>query len=252
MHFERMAGEYATARPPYPPALFDALAGLGVIGHRVRVLEVGAGSGLATADLVAAGCQVTAVEPGPRLAQLLRVAVPAATVVVTRLEDAELPGGSFDSAVAAMSLHWVDLQVGLPKLHRALRPGGWLAVWRTAFGDETVPTTPFRACVQRIVSARQAAAVEPAQLADGVRREERPTVEELTIAGWFTHVDTMRWQWSVELTTDQIHRLFSTFSNWTPAEASAAAAAADECGGPVTEHYASVLHVLRAAPPARR
>ena len=74
-------------------------------------------------------------------------------------------------------------------------------------------------------------------------------MEELTYGGWFAPVDTMRWRWSVDLTTEQIRRLFSTFSGWTPAEVEAAAAAADECGGKVTEHYNSVLHLLTATPP---
>jgi 16S rRNA A1518/A1519 N6-dimethyltransferase RsmA/KsgA/DIM1 with predicted DNA glycosylase/AP lyase activity len=43
-------------------------------------------------------------------------------------------------------------------------------------------------------------------------------------------------------------RLFSTFSSWTPAEIEAAATAADRCGGRVTEHYRSILHVLEATP----
>jgi len=64
MHFERMAAEYATARPPYPRAVFEALAERGVIGPGVRVLEVGAGSGLATADLVAAGGALMSPVPG--------------------------------------------------------------------------------------------------------------------------------------------------------------------------------------------
>jgi SAM-dependent methyltransferase len=65
-------------------------------------------------------------------------------VIVTRLEDATLPDGVFDSVVAATSMHWVDLHVGLPILHRVLRPGGWLAVWRTVFGDDTVSTPSGR------------------------------------------------------------------------------------------------------------
>ncbi|HEX2808320.1 MAG TPA: methyltransferase domain-containing protein [Kineosporiaceae bacterium] len=154
----------------------------------------------------------------------------------------DLPDGSFDSAVAATSMHWVDLRVGLPILHRALRPGGWLAVWRSVFGDDTV-TTPFRACVDRIVADRH---LSPET---AVPRAERPTMVELTYGGWFAPVDTMRWRWSVDLTTEQIRRLFSTFSDWTPAEVEAAAAAADECGGKVTEHCSSVLHVLTATLP---
>jgi SAM-dependent methyltransferase len=240
MHFERMAAEYATARPPYPRAIVEELSRRGVIGPGISVLEVGAGAGLATGDLMAAGSRVTALEPGERLAHLLMAGVPTATVVVTRLEEADLPDRVFDSAVAATSMHWVELQIGLPILHRALRPGGWLAVWRTVFGDDTV-TTPFREHVNRVVAARQALP-EPA-----APRDERPTMQELASGGWFAPVDTMRWRWSVDLTTEQIRRLFSTFSDWTPAEVEAAAAAADRCGGTVNEHYSSVLHLLKAS-----
>lgn len=240
MHFERMADEFARARPPYPRVVFETLADLGVIGPGVRVLEVGAGSGLATLDLLAAGSRVTALEPGERLARLLTEAAPAATVIVTRLEDADLPDAAFDSVVAATSLHWVDLQVGLPILHRALRPRGLMAVWRNVFGDETV-STPFRAQVERITAARD----DPGEQ---VSRDGHPTMHELVGQGWFTPLDTMSWRWSLDLTTQQVRSLFSTFSNWTPAEVETAATAADECGGWVTEHYRSVLHVLEATP----
>lgn len=239
-----MADDYATARPPYPAALFETLAAREVIGPGSDVLEIGAGAGLATRDLVASGSRVVAVEPGGRLAARLRQDVPAAEVIVARLEDAVLPAGAFDAAVAATSLHWVDLGIGLPVLHRALRPGGWLAVWRTRFGDDTVEAGPFRRRVDRIVAAR------PVAGRSGPDREARPTVEELTAGGWFSHVETMRWRWSSELSTAAIRTLFATFSDWSPAEVDAAAAAADECGGVVTEHRVLVLHLLRATGPS--
>ena len=48
----------------------------------------------------------------------------------------------------------------------------------------------------------------------------------------------------------QVRRLFRTFSDGSDAEVAAPGAAADELGGVVTEHYQSVLHLLRkAAPP---
>jgi hypothetical protein len=70
-------------------------------------------------------------------------------------------------------------------------------------------------------------------------------MEELTIGGWFEPVRTERWQWSIDLSTDQVRRLFKTFSNWTHAEVEAAAQAADDFGGLVTEHYQSLLHLVR-------
>ncbi|HET7725021.1 MAG TPA: class I SAM-dependent methyltransferase [Propionibacteriaceae bacterium] len=240
MHFERMADEYAVARPPYPTALYDRLVRLGVVRAGAEVLEVGAGAGLATGDLVALGAHVTALEPGERLAALLAQRVPEASVLVTTLEEADLLENAYDCAVAATSLHWVDLEVGLPVLHRALRPGGHLAVWRTMFGDPEAPRTRFREEVDKVVATR------PASPAPVGPREERPTVEELTSGGWFAHLDTCTWRWEVELSTLQVRRLYSTFSNWTTAEVDAVAEAADRCGGRVTERFVSVLHVLRA------
>jgi hypothetical protein len=46
------------------------------------------------------------------------------------------------------------------------------------------------------------------------------------------------------LSTDQVTRLFSTFSGWTDKEVAAIRVAADDCGGVVTEHYESLLHLL--------
>ncbi|WP_127479720.1 class I SAM-dependent methyltransferase [Nocardioides pantholopis] len=240
-HFERMAAEYARARPPYPPPLYEALSEVGVIGPGRRVLEVGAGAGLATRELARRGCAVVALEPGPELASLARRSVPDATVIEQRLEDADLPEHSFDSAVAATSLHWVDLTVGLPALHAALRPGGWLGVWRTIFGPEDV-VTDFRVRVGEIVARRDPAG------AGAPRPPERPTMEELAAGGWFEPVHTERWRWTIDLDTDQVRSLFRSFSDWTPAEAEEAARAVDELGGQVTEHYRSVLHLLRRTP----
>ena len=231
-----MAVDYAEARPPYPQRIFDTLQAAEVIGPGLRVLEIGAGAGLATKELASRGCEVVALEPGTQLIALLRDAVPGVEVLATRLEDAHLPDQTFDSVVAATSMHWVDLAVALPKVHAALRPGGCLAVWRTIFGDEDAETE-FRARVSQIVSQREGN--------DDASREHRPTMEELTAGDWFEPERTEHWRWSIELSTDRIRRLFATFSNWSPAEVVAATQAADDLGGSVTERYRSVLHLLR-------
>ena len=232
-----MAADYARARPPYPDAVFDTLQESGAIGRGVRVLEIGAGAGLATEQLLGRGSQVVALEPGPHLASLLTVAAPGAEVLPTTLEEAQLPEAGFDSVVAATALHWVDLALGLPKIHAALRPGGLLAVWRTVFGDDTV-TTEFRGRVDAIVAGRG----EPPSVRTA---EQRPTLEELSAEGWFEPVRSEHWRWSIDLGARQVGLLFATFSGWTPAEVAAVEEAARDLGGSVTEHYQTVLHVLR-------
>jgi SAM-dependent methyltransferase len=239
MHFERIARDYDSARPPYPPVLYETLRAAGVIGPHTRVLEVGAGTGLATREVVDSGSEVVALEPGPGLAELLGVHIPRASVVVSRLEDAELPACSFDSAIAATSMHWVNLSIALPKIHAALRPQGWLAVWRTIFGDDSIQT-PFRRRVDQIV-ARQTR-----EGAGMPRARGGPSMEELASGGWFEPVRSELWRWSVELSPDEVRQLFRTFSDWSGAGADLAAQAADDLGGQVTEHYQTVLHLLSA------
>lgn len=240
-HFDAHADAYDRGRPPYPAALWERLHDLGLLGPGVRVLELGAGTGKATGPLIEAGAAVLAVEPGERLAALLRSRWPQAEVLVGTAEGVDLAPGAFDLAVAATAVHWFDLGVVLPRVHRALAPGGHLAVWRNGYGDPEAPVTPFRERVGRIVATREAPA-------------RRPGPGELDDAGWadllaadglFRVVHRDRFRWAVDLGTDQVRDLFTTFSDWTPAEAEAAARAVADLGGTVREHYVTPLVVLR-------
>ncbi len=141
-HFEVHAEVYERARPPYPEALWARLRELGLLCPGTRVLELGAGTGQATEALLCAGASVFAVEPGAALAERLRRRLPEATVHVDTAETVALATASFDLAVAATAGHWFDLDVVLLKVHSALTPAGHFAVWRTAFGDPSVPLTP--------------------------------------------------------------------------------------------------------------
>lgn len=127
-HFESVAASYRAARPTYPSVLYETLDEQGAIGPGRRVLEIGAGTGEATGELVRRGSVVVAIEPGPELAARLRQACPEVRVLVSRVEDVDLVGHRFDSVVAATSMHWVDLPTMLPRLGQALEPGGLLAV----------------------------------------------------------------------------------------------------------------------------
>jgi SAM-dependent methyltransferase len=238
MHFDRMAGAYASARPPYPAELWQDVRADGRLVAGIRVLELGAGSGEATRELVAAGAEVVAVEPGANLAAILHESLPAVTVVRSRAEDLRVDDGAFDLAVAATSIHWMNLGIVLPILHRALARDGRLLVWRNVFGDADADTTAFRQAVHRIVQCRGSTRAGNAEDADA-------TAQRLADSGLFAVERIHRYRWSVELDADRIHALFSTFSEWAPSEVDEAAAAVDELGGTVTEHYASWLITAR-------
>ncbi|MFG3619486.1 class I SAM-dependent methyltransferase [Nocardia sp. NPDC047654] len=242
LHFDTHAEVYDRARPPYPAAVWAELQALGLLRPGIRAIDLGAGSGLATGPLLEAGAAVDAVEPGLALADRLRRRWPAAVVHVDTAEQVELPTGVFDLAVAATAVHWFDLEVVVPKLHRMLRPGGYFAVWRNAFGDPTVPITPFRERVAQIVARRET--VEPHRVPGEL--DTQTWAARLSSSGHFVTTHIRHFSWSIDMRTDQIRDLFTTFSDWKAAEVEEAARAVDELGGQVTEHYVTPLIVLRS------
>jgi SAM-dependent methyltransferase len=132
--FGAVAADYAALRPGYPA---QAVAFL-LADRPLRVLDLGAGTGLLTDQLLAAGHEVVAVDPSaPMLAQLA-ARLPEVEVLLGGAEEVPLPAGSVDAVVAGQAAHWFDLVPAAAELRRVLRPGGVVGfVWNTR--DERVP-----------------------------------------------------------------------------------------------------------------
>jgi SAM-dependent methyltransferase len=144
---------YELGRPGHAAEVYDVLRERCDLGPGTKVVEVGPGTGQATHRMLELGARpLVGIEPDPALAELLRVRFgDRVEIRESTLEDADLEGG-FDLATAASSFHWVDEDIGLTKLHHALRPGGWTALWWTAVGDGKRPDRPdpFRDAVKHL------------------------------------------------------------------------------------------------------
>jgi ubiquinone/menaquinone biosynthesis C-methylase UbiE len=128
--FDAVAAEYDAARPSYPEALFDAVEELA--GRPLRgadVLDVGAGTGIATRLLHARGARVTAVEPTPGMAAQLHSVSPDIPLVRGNGNALPFRDSSADLITYAQAFHWTDWDRSVPEAVRVLRPGGALAVW---------------------------------------------------------------------------------------------------------------------------
>ncbi|WP_406172488.1 class I SAM-dependent methyltransferase [Streptomyces sp. NBC_00996] len=128
--FNAAAAQYAANRPSYPPALFDAietLAARPLTG--ARVIDVGAGTGIATALLHARGADVLAVEPGDGMTAEFHRALPRIPIVRGNGNALPLATASADFLTYAQSWHWTDTAHSVPEALRVLRPGGALALW---------------------------------------------------------------------------------------------------------------------------
>ncbi|MFF7472348.1 methyltransferase domain-containing protein [Streptomyces sp. NPDC008092] len=128
--FNAAAAQYAANRPSYPPALLDAVeeeAGRSLTG--ARVVDVGAGTGIATALLHARGADVVAVEPGEGMAAQFHATRPGIPIVRGNGNALPLADATADFLTYAQAWHWTDPARAVPEALRVLRPGGALALW---------------------------------------------------------------------------------------------------------------------------
>jgi SAM-dependent methyltransferase len=200
---------YRRVRPGYPAELFDDLAAL---APGRRVLEIGPGTGQATASLGERGYEVVAVELGASLAAVARrelARFPAVAVVEADFETWEPEQGAppFDVVLAATSFHWLDPALRFAKPARLLRAGGALAVVET---HHVVPDGGDRWFLEvqdvydRVTGDRGGPPGPPEEVPDGW-----PELDTRL----FEHAATRRYLREREYTADEYLDLLATYSN---------------------------------------
>lgn len=208
--FGAVAELYDRARPEYPAVVFDDLAELAKLGPGSRVLEIGPGTGKATAELVRGGYAVTGVELSADLAAVARRTVPAAEIVVANFEAWEPREAGFDAICAFAAFHWIAPELRYSKPARLLRPGGALAV---VHGHHVLPADGdlFFAEVQDDYDAvvphpDNRAPGPPEEVADEWR-------DEFRASGVFDRVEVRRRLQPLTYTADEYVAVLATFSN---------------------------------------
>ena len=125
--FGAAAAHYARFRPRYAEAAVRwSLEPVGD-ASALRVVDLGAGTGILTGALVALGAEVVAVEPDPQMLAELRRRLPEVSAMAGSAEALPLPDQSVDAVLCGQSMHWFDLDRALPEIGRVVRPGGVLA-----------------------------------------------------------------------------------------------------------------------------
>lgn len=250
--FGEAADDYDEFRPSYPPSLV-ARALAEVDGPVRRVLEVGAGTGKATRLLARHRVRVDAVEPDPAMAAVhrRRVRHPGVRLHVGRFEAFPARPGVHDVVLAAQSWHWVDPRRGIEVAHRALRPGGALALlWNRPAPRHDPELAEALQAAYRAHAPHLAFEVGPDRWSD-------PGRGPVWRGGrWaFGPARTFSVRWSRRLSTEAYLRLLATHSDHRlldPATRTALhgalAEVVDRRGGVIDEPHRTVLWVAQARP----
>lgn len=135
--FGSVAEIYDRVRPQYFQPLLDRAQEVLELRPDVRVLELGAGSGRLTRELVTRFESVFAVEPDDDMRSFLDVG----TVLAGSAEEIPLAEASVDVVFVGEAFHWFDPARAISEIARVLRPRGALAIISTHWW-ETDPPLP--------------------------------------------------------------------------------------------------------------
>jgi SAM-dependent methyltransferase len=124
LSFGSVATDYDRYRPGPPPQALDWLIPPGA----QAVLDLAAGTGAVTRELVGRAARIVAVEPDERMRAVLAARCPEAEVLAGRGEDIPLPAASVDAVVISSAWHWLNPEQAVPEITRVLRVGGVLGV----------------------------------------------------------------------------------------------------------------------------
>ncbi|NUR97083.1 MAG: methyltransferase domain-containing protein, partial [Kribbellaceae bacterium] len=234
---------YDRVRPTYPRELFDDLARQ--VGPRPRVLEIGPGTGQATAAMLARGWNVTAVELSPGLSDVLRRKYPAIEVVVADFDTWELPPAKYDLVISATAFHWLDPETRVERCVELLKPGGALAVVSThhvAGGSEQL-FADVQTCYDRFAHDPKAERLIAAE-------DVPPDPAGLADAGLFESVECSKYVWDASYPTADYLELLSSYSGHRALTTDrrdrlydCIAAHLDRSGGSITKRYLNQLSV---------
>jgi SAM-dependent methyltransferase len=129
--FAAGADAYERGRPEYSPDAIERLVHELGIGPGTRVLDLAAGTGKLTRQVVATRAEIVAVEPVAEMREKLAATVPAAEIVNGTAERIPLPNHSVDAVVVGQAFHWFDGPRAVAEIHRVLRPTGAVGlIWQ--------------------------------------------------------------------------------------------------------------------------
>lgn len=118
----------------YSPALGRSLIGFAGVAAGQRVLDVGCGTGLLTAELAAVvgADSVSALDPSEAFVWATADRVPGAEIRVGAAEQIPFDDEDFDAALAQLVVNFMaDAPAGVQEMRRVVHPGGVVAacVW---------------------------------------------------------------------------------------------------------------------------
>ncbi len=119
---------YDAVRPHYPEDAITHFVEVFGLDARSHALDLGAGTGIFTRQILNRVGRVTAVDPSSSMRATFAAQTPGVTVLEGSDDAIPLGDGAVDVVFAAQAFHWFDPRRALPEIRRVLAPGGGLGL----------------------------------------------------------------------------------------------------------------------------
>jgi SAM-dependent methyltransferase len=243
--FDQAAAAYDEARPGYPPELIDKLVELAALPEKARILEIGCGTGQITRSLAERGYEIVAVELGEHLARLAANNLedfPNVQVIHSSFEEWAPTEFAFDVVVSAQAFHWIDPDIGYPKIRRLLADHGHLAVIYNLFPGSTEPVYQELDRIYQHHFPDGGETDAPRSLQERVQR----TLRVIKSCGLFHEPIVWDHAWVEAYTTDRHIQLLESFSDHRSLDDSTREALYREVRVAINKHGGTIQRPLLA------
>ncbi len=244
--FGARAEQYDRARPGYPEAMVAAII---AASPGPNVLDVGIGTGIAAREFAARGCTVLGVDVDDRMAEVARRH--GLEVEISRFEDWDPKGRTFDAIVSAQTWHWIDPHAGAAKAAEALGPDGRLALCWNVFQPPPAILALF-AELPRGALPQPVPHVEARPMAEAHAELAAKVESGIRDSRAFSEPERWEYAWERTYTTAELLDQLPTsggFNRLSPDQVehllAKAAKAIDALGGTITVQYTTMVVTAR-------
>ena len=210
--FGEVAEVYHRYRPGYPDELFEWILTTCQTLTTDLIVDVGCGTGKASAPLIARGYEILGLEPDPAMASIALRELQESGLF--SIEEATLDGwpGTPRKAglvIAGQAWHWTNPATRFQRVGSMLRSNGWLCVFWNRPEQRELPFDAATDLIYAELAPEFTTKPYPVRLpgSKAAISAETPT-EEIDLSGLFGPVEEFQMTWELDVSTnDHIQNL---------------------------------------------
>jgi len=188
--FDRCSETYSKFRPEYPEDLIDRIQSL-LVANDSLLLDIGAGTGKASAQLAARGISVISLDPSRLMIRQGLRSYPNLRYACSTAEQLAVSSHSADAVICAQAFHWFDAQQALAEFARVLKPRGHVCLFWNTRDTELEAAQYFDELIHKWNPGHD----------PGYRKKD--WAKSIAASGLFPSIEHQRFRMAVPMTVDE-------------------------------------------------